>query len=96
MMRIVGGIDAGDKEAPPVWDDAGNGSVRVLRALMNEADRLAGVVVIGFYRDNRDLYIASNLNGAETVIGYLERAKVKLAAFAEEFVDEDQGPGGAA
>lgn len=87
-LRIVGGTDAGDPEAPPVWEDKANGVRRMLRAAM-EAGLVRGVIV-GADADG-DVYVASTASSSEETIGFLMRGVdllQRLPALPEE---EEEG-----
>jgi hypothetical protein len=78
IFRVVGGTEAGDQEAPAVWDDPADGARRVLRSALYSD--IADVVVVARQRDGQ-LILWASCHG-ETALGLMERARPIMAASA--------------
>ncbi len=88
-LRIVGGTDAGDDPAPAVWDDKEEGAARVLREAREAM--LDAVIVVGRDCDG-DLYVASNMEDGETLIGLLHRGIGQVDRWASQGRQKDEAP----
>jgi hypothetical protein len=81
LFRVVGGTDAGDVEAPSVWEDDEKGAARVLRGAAQSG--LVKVALIGADA-NGDLYVASTARSAEETMGFFLRGIGYLERMTEE------------
>jgi len=80
-LMVVGGTDAGDAEIVPIWQDEIEGVARCLRGALRRG--VTGVTIIGHIPGQSELYVASNLESAEGIIGFIERAKAYVIRCAE-------------
>lgn len=78
MLKVVAGT-AHEGEGPSVFD-APDGADRCLRAALRA--QLKSAVIVGV-TDCGEIEMFSNILEPETVIGTIERAKVKLVRFAD-------------
>jgi hypothetical protein len=80
-LKVAGGTEAGDKPAPPVWEDQAEGVARLLRSAAEAG--LTKVALIGAGPDG-DLYVASTARSAEETMGFFMRGIGFLQSAVEE------------
>lgn len=84
MLRLVGGTDVGDPDAPPVWADRARGLDRVLRTALSEDYRSVVVVLLD---DLGSCTVHSNCLTTEEALGLLARGDHTLMEHAEAWAE---------
>ena len=93
-LRIVGGTEAGDTEAPPVWEDEHEGVARILRSVAEWEPSFVSIVC---GKADGSITVFSNFDNAEGAIGFLHRGMSHLHDWCKDVAAKrkEDGPDGA-